>query len=221
MINTVAVFVVTGEDSIAITISPFYCCWLSTQSCKHLECIQVFVERRRNCCIISWMVCQYTTCFCGICHTINYLWFDRRLASIVASEYANENGKINAIYKLQNCFLQLFPDQPILLTFVASTIGGSCVALTMQPFDVLATRLYNQRKCNFFPNVIFSQPYYYNKNYVTKHRNGCKREGCIIRRTFGCAYENISDRRTDRFVQRNFSNMDENSAAHCAMFSLL
>ncbi|KZC14811.1 Solute carrier family 25 member 35, partial [Dufourea novaeangliae] len=36
-------------------------------------------------------------------------------------------------------------NQSISLTFVASLIGGSCVALTMQPFDVLATRLYNQR----------------------------------------------------------------------------
>ncbi|XP_054011899.1 solute carrier family 25 member 35-like isoform X2 [Hylaeus anthracinus] len=41
--------------------------------------------------------------------------------------------------------LQILPNQPILLTFLASMIGGSCVALTMQPFDVLATRLYNQR----------------------------------------------------------------------------
>ncbi|XP_051164100.1 solute carrier family 25 member 35-like [Leptopilina boulardi] len=39
---------------------------------------------------------------------------------------------------------QIFTDRPILLTFTASLIGGSCVALTMQPFDVLATRLYNQ-----------------------------------------------------------------------------
>ncbi|XP_031849294.1 solute carrier family 25 member 35 [Nomia melanderi] len=41
--------------------------------------------------------------------------------------------------------LDILTDQPILLTFVASAIGGSCVALTIQPFDVLATRLYNQR----------------------------------------------------------------------------
>ncbi|XP_034193429.1 solute carrier family 25 member 35 [Osmia lignaria lignaria] len=41
--------------------------------------------------------------------------------------------------------LKIFTDQPLLLTFFASLIGGSCVALTMQPFDVLATRLYNQR----------------------------------------------------------------------------
>ncbi|XP_050469736.1 solute carrier family 25 member 35-like isoform X1 [Bombus huntii] len=41
--------------------------------------------------------------------------------------------------------LQVFTDQPIFLTFLASIIGGSCVALTMQPFDVLATRLYNQQ----------------------------------------------------------------------------
>ncbi|XP_043252629.1 solute carrier family 25 member 35-like [Colletes gigas] len=41
--------------------------------------------------------------------------------------------------------LHICPDQPILLTFLASVIGGSCVALTMQPFDVLATRLYNQQ----------------------------------------------------------------------------
>ncbi|CAK9815231.1 Solute carrier family 25 member 35 [Anthophora plagiata] len=41
--------------------------------------------------------------------------------------------------------LEVFPNQPLLLTFLASLIGGSCVALTIQPFDVLATRIYNQR----------------------------------------------------------------------------
>ncbi|XP_020279565.1 solute carrier family 25 member 35-like isoform X2 [Pseudomyrmex gracilis] len=41
--------------------------------------------------------------------------------------------------------LNIFPDRPILLTFLASAIGGSCVAIAMQPFDVLATRLYNQQ----------------------------------------------------------------------------
>ncbi|XP_076291764.1 solute carrier family 25 member 35 isoform X3 [Lasioglossum baleicum] len=41
--------------------------------------------------------------------------------------------------------MQILVNQPILLTFTASLIGGSCVALTIQPFDVLATRLYNQR----------------------------------------------------------------------------
>ncbi|XP_046828267.1 solute carrier family 25 member 35-like isoform X2 [Vespa crabro] len=39
----------------------------------------------------------------------------------------------------------ILTDYPITLTFVSSLIGGSCVAVTMQPFDVLATRLYNQR----------------------------------------------------------------------------
>lgn len=41
--------------------------------------------------------------------------------------------------------MQVLVNYPILLTFTASLIGGSCVALTIQPFDVLATRLYNQR----------------------------------------------------------------------------
>ncbi|KAL2745937.1 solute carrier family 25 member 35-like isoform X2 [Vespula maculifrons] len=41
--------------------------------------------------------------------------------------------------------LNILTDYPITLTFVSSLIGGSCVAVTMQPFDVLATRLYNQR----------------------------------------------------------------------------
>ncbi|EZA58671.1 Solute carrier family 25 member [Ooceraea biroi] len=41
--------------------------------------------------------------------------------------------------------LDILPDRPVLLTFLASAIGGSCVAVTMQPFDVLATRLYNQQ----------------------------------------------------------------------------
>ncbi|XP_015437781.1 PREDICTED: solute carrier family 25 member 35-like isoform X1 [Dufourea novaeangliae] len=52
--------------------------------------------------------------------------------------------------------LEIFTDQSISLTFVASLIGGSCVALTMQPFDVLATRLYNQRKCHWFINNGFT-----------------------------------------------------------------
>ncbi|XP_015509332.2 solute carrier family 25 member 35 [Neodiprion lecontei] len=40
--------------------------------------------------------------------------------------------------------INLFPDHPVLLTFLASFVGGTCPALTMQPFDVVATRLYNQ-----------------------------------------------------------------------------
>ncbi|XP_014299277.1 solute carrier family 25 member 35 [Microplitis demolitor] len=38
----------------------------------------------------------------------------------------------------------IFNGHPLMLTFCSSVIGGSCVALTMQPFDVVATRLYNQ-----------------------------------------------------------------------------
>lgn len=41
-------------------------------------------------------------------------------------------------------YIKVFNDKPIFLTFVASLLGGSCVAFTMQPFDVVATRLYNQ-----------------------------------------------------------------------------
>ncbi|KAJ8683228.1 hypothetical protein QAD02_019020 [Eretmocerus hayati] len=41
--------------------------------------------------------------------------------------------------------LQVFAERPMLLTFVASLAGGTCVALTMQPFDVVATRVYNQK----------------------------------------------------------------------------
>lgn len=41
--------------------------------------------------------------------------------------------------------LNILTDYPITSTFVSSLIGGSCVAVTMQPFDVLATRLYNQK----------------------------------------------------------------------------
>ncbi|XP_016844708.1 brain mitochondrial carrier protein 1-like [Nasonia vitripennis] len=40
--------------------------------------------------------------------------------------------------------MEVFKDKPIFMTFVASLLGGSCVAFTMQPFDVVATRLYNQ-----------------------------------------------------------------------------
>ena len=41
------------------------------------------------------------------------------------------------------CF-QIFPNQPVTQTFAASLIAGNCVAITMQPLDVIATRLYNQ-----------------------------------------------------------------------------
>lgn len=41
-------------------------------------------------------------------------------------------------------FLQAFPDRPLTQTFVAALIAGNCVAITMQPLDVIATRLYNQ-----------------------------------------------------------------------------
>ncbi|XP_074102543.1 solute carrier family 25 member 35-like [Cotesia typhae] len=38
----------------------------------------------------------------------------------------------------------IFNGHPLMLTFCSAVIGGSSVALTMQPFDVVATRLYNQ-----------------------------------------------------------------------------
>ncbi|XP_011300480.1 solute carrier family 25 member 35-like [Fopius arisanus] len=39
---------------------------------------------------------------------------------------------------------QIFDNRPLTLTFCSALLGGSSVALTMQPFDVIATRLYNQ-----------------------------------------------------------------------------
>ncbi|XP_066599878.1 solute carrier family 25 member 35-like isoform X2 [Prorops nasuta] len=41
--------------------------------------------------------------------------------------------------------MDVLNERPLLLTFIAALIGGSCVAVTMQPFDVIATRLYNQK----------------------------------------------------------------------------
>lgn len=53
---------------------------------------------------------------------------------------------------------QILTDYPITLTFVSSLIGGSCVAITMQPFDVLATRLYNQSmRINVCSFVLFTR----------------------------------------------------------------
>ncbi|XP_054011898.1 solute carrier family 25 member 35-like isoform X1 [Hylaeus anthracinus] len=62
----------------------------------------------------------------------------------VSIHYKVMGKKCNVNWNVYD-FFQILPNQPILLTFLASMIGGSCVALTMQPFDVLATRLYNQR----------------------------------------------------------------------------
>ncbi|XP_043268957.1 solute carrier family 25 member 35-like [Venturia canescens] len=40
--------------------------------------------------------------------------------------------------------INAFPDQPTTQTFMAALMAGNCVAVVMQPFDVVATRLYNQ-----------------------------------------------------------------------------
>ncbi|XP_011497666.1 PREDICTED: solute carrier family 25 member 35-like [Ceratosolen solmsi marchali] len=40
--------------------------------------------------------------------------------------------------------LEPFTHKPLLLTFVGSLISGCCLAVVMQPFDVISTRLYNQ-----------------------------------------------------------------------------
>ncbi|KAJ8683231.1 hypothetical protein QAD02_019023 [Eretmocerus hayati] len=40
--------------------------------------------------------------------------------------------------------LEAFENRPLFLTFVASTISGCCLAVVMQPFDVISVRLYNQ-----------------------------------------------------------------------------
>ncbi|XP_058791493.1 solute carrier family 25 member 35-like isoform X2 [Phymastichus coffea] len=52
--------------------------------------------------------------------------------------------------------MQIFADRPMLLTFVASLTGGTCVAVTMQPFDVVATRVYNQRTDAHGKGVLYS-----------------------------------------------------------------
>ena len=66
------------------------------------------------------------------------------LRSLQVSILINIAGSESSIETYVLAFSQVFPNQPILLTFMASLIGGSCVALTIQPFDVLATRIYNQ-----------------------------------------------------------------------------
>ncbi|KAL7288823.1 hypothetical protein TKK_0016799 [Trichogramma kaykai] len=40
--------------------------------------------------------------------------------------------------------LEIFQNKPLFLTFVGSLCSGCCLAVVMQPFDVISTRLYNQ-----------------------------------------------------------------------------
>lgn len=41
---------------------------------------------------------------------------------------------------------QIFTDSPLMTSFVSSMMGGTLMSLAMTPFDVIATRLYNQGK---------------------------------------------------------------------------
>ncbi|KAL7288822.1 hypothetical protein TKK_0016798 [Trichogramma kaykai] len=40
--------------------------------------------------------------------------------------------------------IQIMKERPMLLTFVTSVVSGTCMVFTIHPFDVMATRLYNQ-----------------------------------------------------------------------------
>ncbi|KAG8037508.1 hypothetical protein G9C98_005718 [Cotesia typhae] len=40
--------------------------------------------------------------------------------------------------------IKTFSENPVLLTFCSALVSGTCVAIFMQPFDVISIRLYNQ-----------------------------------------------------------------------------
>lgn len=47
-------------------------------------------------------------------------------------------------YLNKNVYLQ---DKKILTSFIASMIGGIAISVLVTPFDLILTRLYNQREC--------------------------------------------------------------------------
>ncbi|XP_015606817.1 solute carrier family 25 member 35 isoform X2 [Cephus cinctus] len=89
----------------------------------------------------------------GTWSAFKHLWKEGGIASLYRGWYANiprlflGSSTQLTTFTIARNWLQshdICNDRPILLTFLAASLGGSCVALTMQPFDVLATRLYNQ-----------------------------------------------------------------------------
>ena len=52
-----------------------------------------------------------------------------------------------------------------MINFLASCVAGAAVALTMTPFDVVATRLYNQSKLTKYAHNISPSG---NQNYFTQ-----------------------------------------------------
>ncbi|XP_012282406.1 solute carrier family 25 member 35 isoform X2 [Orussus abietinus] len=89
----------------------------------------------------------------GMCSAFATLWRENGIAGIFRGWYAGiPRLFVGAATQLTTFGLatdwlksiNAFPDRPLLLTFLAASIGGTCIAVTMQPFDVLATRLYNQ-----------------------------------------------------------------------------
>ncbi|XP_011497490.1 PREDICTED: solute carrier family 25 member 35-like isoform X1 [Ceratosolen solmsi marchali] len=89
----------------------------------------------------------------GTISALKLLWQNGGFLGLYRGWYANIPRVFVGSATQLTCFglfsdwlrpMEIYNGKPILLTFVASLLGGSCVAITMQPFDVLATRLYNQ-----------------------------------------------------------------------------
>ena len=111
------------------------------------------MERRRHNRFVSRLVCQHTTRFVGSATQLTTFGLAADWLRSLQVSSLNRATILSEECFILSSFLQMFTDQPILLTFLASVIGGSCVALTMQPFDVLATRLYNQSTYNLIRTV--------------------------------------------------------------------
>lgn len=51
------------------------------------------------------------------------------------------------------------------MSFLASMVGGICISIMVTPFDLILTRLYNQRKSNTIKSINNFQPFFnYNLN---------------------------------------------------------
>ena len=94
--------VLLGENTIAGAFSTIYSRWPSTQLYRHLVRVQISVERRRHIRFVSRLVCWYTTPFCRLCDTVNYVRFGCGLVTLITCECLNSAAQIKEYFILSS-----------------------------------------------------------------------------------------------------------------------
>lgn len=98
----------------------------------------------------------------------------------------------------------------LLVHIISSVISGAFLVVALNPFDVITTRMYNQKTENGKGNTT-TLPVFYNNNstnHMRVYRN-------TVQRLAGLRYQSVKDRRDVRNVQ----GIDSSLCTHCTTYN--